>query len=163
MKIREIKLDDADQIAKLYNHYILNTHYTFETEPLRGENMQPRIQKIRKRHPFLVAEESEVILGYAYAEQFKLRDAYKYAAEVSVYVRNDSKQRGVGSQLYKKIFKELKNTNIHAIIAGIALPNVPSIKFHEKLGFKKVAHFEEVGYKLGRWVDVGYWELLNLG
>ncbi len=162
MKIREIKLDDADQIAELYNYYILNTHYTFETEPLLGVNMRPRIEKLRKRYPFLVAEEDGVILGYSYAAQFKLRDAYKYAAEVSVYVKNDAKQRGVGSQLYRKIFKKLKHTNIHAIIAGISLPNAPSINFHEKLGFKKVAHFEEVGYKLGRWVDVGYWEILNL-
>ena len=162
MEIREVRIEDADQLADLYNYYILNTHHTFETEPLRGEDMKPRMMRIAEDHTFLVAEDDGELYGYAYATQFKLRQAYKYAAEVSVYVRNDSKQRGVGSQLYKKLFEELEDTNIHAIIAGIALPNDPSIRFHEKLGFEKVAHFKEVGYKLGRWVDVGYWELINV-
>ena len=162
MDIRTIELDDADQIAELYNYYILNTHHTFETEPLRGVDMQPRMKRILEDHPFLVADDGGEILGYAYAAQFKLRDAYRYAAEVSIYVKNDSKQKGVGSLLYAKLFNELEDTNIHAIIAGIALPNDISIRFHEKLGFEKVAHFKEVGYKLGRWVDVGYWELLNV-
>ena len=162
MEIRKIELDDADQIAELYNYYILKTHHTFETEPLRGIDMHSRMEKIPEQFPFLVAEEGGTILGYAYATQFKLREAYKYAAEVSVYVKNDSKQKGVGSRLYEDLFEKFEDTNIHAIIAGISLPNEPSIKFHEKLGFKKVAHFKEVGYKLGRWVDVGYWELLNL-
>ncbi len=161
MDIREAKQEDAGQIAEVYNYYILNTHHTFETEELSAEDMRLRIEEIEGEYPFLVAEDEGLVLGYVYAAQFKLRDAYKYAAEASIYVKNNAKQKGVGSQLYEKFFKELEDTNIHAIVAGISLPNDPSIKFHEKLGFKKVAHFEEVGYKLGRWVDVGYWELLN--
>jgi phosphinothricin acetyltransferase len=161
MKIRRVELADAEQIAEIYNYYILNTHHTFETEPLRAPDMLPRMKRIAKDYPFLVADDQGVILGYAYAAQFKLRDAYKYAAEVSVYVRNDAKQKGVGSQLSDKLFKEFEDTNIHAIIAGISLPNEPSVRFHEKFGFKKAAHFKEVGYKLGRWVDVGYLDLLN--
>ncbi len=161
MEIREIKLEDADQIADLYNYYIRNTHHTFETEPVLGHAMVPRIKSISENYPFLVAEDESTILGYCYATQFKLRDAYKYAAEVSIYVRNDSKQRGVGSRLYAELFGKLEDTDIHALIAGISLPNEASVKFHEKLGFEKVAHFREVGYKLGRWIDVGYWEMLS--
>ncbi len=78
-----------------------------------------------------------------------------------MYVRNQAKQKGIGSELYNKFLEELAETDVHAIMAGISLPNEPSVRFHEKLGFEKVAHFREVGYKLGRWVDVGFWEMLN--
>ncbi len=87
-----------------------------------------------------------------------MRQAYEYAAEVSIYVRNAAKQKGIGSQLYVQLFEELAETDIHAVVAGISLPNDASVRFHERLGFEKVAHFKEVGYKLGRWIDVGYWE-----
>ena len=96
-------------------------------------------------------------MGNAYAAQFKLRDAYKYSAEVSIYVKNGFKQKGVGTQLYAVLFEELCDTSIHSLIGGISLPNEASVRFHEKLGFKKAARFKEVGYKLSRWVDVGYW------
>lgn len=161
MIIREAKLDDAEQIAEIYNYYIQNTHHTFETEPLSADVMRKRIEKVSDEYPFLVAEEDGEIYGYAYANQFKLRQAYKFAAEVSIYVKSDTKQRGIGTMLYEKMFDELEETDIHAIVAGIALPNDGSVRFHEKLGFEKVAHFREIGYKLGRWIDVGYWQLMN--
>jgi phosphinothricin acetyltransferase len=162
MNIRPVSLIDAAQVAEIYNYYVQNTHHTFETEPLSGEEMEQRIIKVTKDYPFLIAEEDGEIFGYAYATQFKLRQAYAFSAEVSIYVRNAAKQKGIGTQLYMQLFDELAETDIHAIVAGISLPNEPSIKFHEKLGFSKVAHFREVGYKLGRWVDVGYWEFINL-
>ncbi|NNE66709.1 MAG: N-acetyltransferase [Pyrinomonadaceae bacterium] len=160
-EIRKAEKTDADQVAEIYNYYIKNTHHTFETEELSEEMAAARIVAVNKRYPFLVADDNGEIAGYAYAVRFKLREAYEHSAEVSIYVRNDSKQRGVGTQLYEKLFEELEDTHVHAIIAGIALPNDMSIKFHEKLGFQKVAHFREVGYKLGRWIDVGYWEKMN--
>jgi len=161
MNIRPVSLIDAAQVAEIYNYYVQNTHHTFETEPLSGEEMEQRIIKVTKDYPFLIAEDDGEIFGYAYATQFKLRQAYAFSAEVSIYVRNAAKQKGIGTQLYMQLFDELAETDIHAIVAGISLPNEPSIKFHEKLGFSKVAHFREVGYKLGRWVDVGYWEFIN--
>ncbi|MCB1023388.1 MAG: N-acetyltransferase [Acidobacteria bacterium] len=161
MDIRKVKTKDALNVAGIYNHYIQNTHHTFETEPLTEGEMLSRIEKVTKAFPFLVAEADGEILGYAYATQFKLRNAYEHSAEVSIYVKNAAKQRGVGSSLYKTLFEELYETHIHAIVAGISLPNDASVKFHEKLGFKKVAHFQEIGYKLGRWIDVGYWEKLT--
>jgi L-amino acid N-acyltransferase YncA len=161
MNIRNVNLKDAAQIAEIYNYYIKNTHQTFETEPLSADEMQERIAKTIEDYPYLIAEEDGEIYGYAYATQFKMRQAYEFSAEVSIYVKNAAKQKGIGTRLYEKLFEELKETDIHALIAGISLPNDPSVQFHQKLGFSKVAHFREVGYKLGRWVDVGYWELIN--
>lgn len=161
MNIRKVELEDAAQIAEVYNYYIQNTHQTFETEPLSADEMRERIAEIIQKYPYVVAEEDGEIWGYAYATQFKLRQAYAYSAEVSIYVKNAAKQKGIGTQLYEKLFDELAETNIHAMVAGISLPNDASVKFHEKLGFTKVAHFRQIGYKLGRWVDVGYWELIN--
>ena len=162
MNIRPVNLADAAQIAEVYNYYIQKTHHTFETESLGAEEMQKRISEVTENYPYLVAEEYGEIYGYAYATQFKLRQAYAFSAEVSIYVKNAAKQKGIGTELYMQLFDELADTDVHAIVAGISLPNDASVRFHEKLGFSKVAHFREVGYKLGRWVDVGYWEFINI-
>ena len=162
MNIRQVELTDSEQIAEIYNYYILNTHHTFETEALSAEEMRARIgETIGGKYPYLVAEENDEIQGYVYAAQFRLRQAYAHSVEASIYVRHESKQKGVGSKLYEKFLAEFAETDIHAIVAGISLPNDASVRFHQKIGFEKVAHFREVGYKLGRWVDVGFWELLN--
>lgn len=161
MKIRKVELKDAAQIAEIYNYYILKTHHTFETEALNAEEMERRIVETSADYPYLVADIDGEIQGYLYAAQFKLRQAYKHSVEVSIYVKNNTKQQGIGSALYERFFGALEDSDVHAMVAGISLPNEASVKFHEKLGYEKVAHFREVGYKLGRWVDVGFWELLN--
>lgn len=161
MKIRDVKLEDAPQIAEIYNYYIQKTHHTFETDALSSEEIEKRIKQVNEDYPYLVADEGGEIFGYAYASKFKLREAYDFSVEVSIYVKHERKKRGTGTMLYEDLFDELEDSDVHAIIAGIALPNDGSVKFHEKLGFEKVAHFKEVGYKLGRWIDVGYWEMMN--
>ena len=161
MNIRKVTLEDAPQIREIYNYYIKNTHHTFETEPLSLEETIERINKVTAVYPYLVAEEDGEILGYAHAGRFKLRQAYEHTCEVIIYVKNDAKKRGVGSGLYLELFDLLEEMDIHVMIAGIALPNDSSVKFHERLGFTKAAHFKEIGYKLGRWFDVGYWQLMN--
>lgn len=161
MNIRKVTLEDAPQIREIYNYYIKNTHHTFETEPLSLEETNERINKVTAVYPYLVAEEDGEILGYAHAGRFKLRQAYEHTCEVIIYVKNDAKKRGVGSGLYLELFDLLEEMDIHVMIAGIALPNDSSVKFHERLGFTKAAHFKEIGYKLGRWFDVGYWQLMN--
>ena len=123
--------------------------------------MQQRISAFSENYPYLVAEESGEILAFAFASCFKPRSAYQHSAEVSVYVKNDLKKKKIGSKLYDVLFAELKKMDVHAIIAGISLPNEGSVKLHERFGMEKVAHFREVGFKLGRWIDVGYWELIN--
>lgn len=161
MNFRKVTIEDAAQIAEIYNYYIENTHHTFETEPIGSIEMQKRINETIENYPFFVCGEGGEIFGYAYAAPYKSRCAYKSSAEVSVYVKNNLRQKGVGRMLYEKLFEELLQTDVHAIIAGIALPNEASIKLHEKFGFEKVAHFREVGFKSNRWIDVGYWELIN--
>lgn len=161
MIIRRVKVEDSAQIAAIYNFYIENTHYTFETAPVNSVEMQNRIETITESYPFFVAEENREILAYAYAAQYKSRCAYKSSAEITVYVKNKISGKGIGIKLYEKLFEELLKTDVHAIIAGIALPNEASIKLHEKFGMEKVAHFREVGYKFEKWIDVGYWELIN--
>jgi len=161
MIIRKVEIKDARQIAEIYNFYIENTHHSFEIEPVGIEEMKRRIVETNENYPYLIAEETREILAYAYASCYKPRSAYKNSVEVSVYVKNNLKQKGIGTKLYERLFEELSKMEVHAIIAGIALPNEASIKLHEKFGMEKVAHFREVGFKLGRWIDVGYWELIN--
>lgn len=161
MEIRNVKLKDARQIADIYNYYVLETHHSFETEALSVNEMMDRVDAITESCPFLVCEQDGEIVGFAYGTHYKPRSAYKHSVEVSVYLKNDSKQKGIGTRLYEKLFQEIEKMNVHAIIAGISLPNEASIKLHEKFGFEKVAHFREVGFKMERWIDVGYWEIIK--
>ena len=139
MNIRPVNLTDAAQIAEIYNYYIKNTHQTFETEPLSADEMQERIAGISEKYPYLVAEENGEIYGYALASQFKMRQAYEFSAEVSIYVKNEAKQKGIGTRLYEKLFEELKETDIHAIMAGISLPNDPSVDFTKNSALQSCA------------------------
>lgn len=161
MIVRRVKPGDAAPIAEIYNFYVTNTHHTFETEAIDIAEMQKRIADASENYPYFVAENGGEIVGYAYAAQYKSRAAYKHSAEVSVYVKNALKQKGIGRALYEKLFAEISQTDIHALVAGIALPNRASIKLHERFGFEKTAHFREIGFKFGGWIDVGYWELIN--
>ncbi|HTK38251.1 MAG TPA: GNAT family N-acetyltransferase [Pyrinomonadaceae bacterium] len=160
MNIRPAILTDASQIAEIYNHYILTSHCTFEISPIDPAEMGPRISdSLDHGFPFLVAELESNIVGYAYARQFRPRPAYRHSAEISVYIRNGSEGRSIGTALYERLFDAISKLDLHAVIAGIALPNDASIRLHEKFGFEKVAHFREVGFKFGKWIDVGYWQL----
>ena len=102
-------------------------------------------------------EEGE-IRGYMYANKWKSRSAYRYSAELSVYVRHGHQGRGLGKMLMDRFLHELKSCGYPTVIGGIVLPNERSIRLHESFGFKKVAHFSEVGFKFGKWLDVGYWQ-----
>lgn len=161
MKVRTAKPEDAAQIAEIYNFYVDNSIATFEIEAISEAEMRRRVSEILEDHPFLVCEENAGIIGYAFAARYKTRAAYQHSVEISVYVKNEIKGKGIGTVLYEYLFAELKAKPVHAIIAGISLPNEPSVRLHEKLGFEKVAHFREVGFKFGRWIDVGYWEKIQ--
>ncbi len=158
--IRDAALKDAKEIAEIYNHYILNTTVTFEEKPVNSDAMWERVLACTEKWPWLVCLEGESIIGYAYAVDWKPREAYKHSVECSVYLRHGEEGKGVGTRLYAALLEELSRLEVHAIIGGITLPNDSSVEFHEKFGFKKIAHFEEVGFKFGKWLDVGYWELL---
>lgn len=158
--IRSVFKEDAISIAEIYNHYISETIITFETEVVSPENMFDRISKIQSDElPWLVAEDdSGKVIGYAYASKWRERFAYRFSAEVTVYLSPNYSGKGIGTQLYEALFSELKLRSIHSVIGGIALPNQASVALHEKFGLEKVAHFKEVGYKFNQWLDVGYWQ-----
>ncbi len=152
---------DIAAVTDIYNHYILNSTATFEEQPLSPADMAQRVEDVGSQSfPWLVAESDDGIQGYAYATRWRTRAAYRFSAEVSVYVRPGSGSRGVGTLLYAELFPRLRERGINAIMGGITLPNPASVAFHEKCGMNKVAHFARVGYKFERWLDVGYWQLL---
>ncbi|EGI78577.1 arsinothricin resistance N-acetyltransferase ArsN1 family B [Hylemonella gracilis] len=150
---------DAEAIVGIYNHYVANTTITFEELPVSVDDMAGRITDIQAAGlPWLVLEESGQLLGYAYASKWKTRSAYRYSVEISVYLQQGIQARGLGSRLYEALFDALVERDIHAAMGGIVLPNEASVRLHEKFGMKQVARFEQVGYKFGRWLDVGYWQ-----
>lgn len=159
--IRPATPDDAAQIAEIYNHYVLTSTITFEEEPVSAAEMAQRIAEIQATSlPWLVATSDHRVTGFAYAHKWKVRAAYRYSTEVTVYVRAGLGNSGTGSRLYAQLFAELKAVGAHAVIGGVALPNEASLRLHRKFGFEKVAHFKEVGFKFNRWIDVTYWQLI---
>ena len=158
--IRFVKEADASIICDIYNHYVTNSSVTFEVDTVSITEMQMRIGAASDQHPWFVYEDDGEIMGYAYASTWKSRCAYRFSVETTVYVPLEQQGKGIGSSLYKQLIDALSNTNCHSLIAGVALPNEASIALHEKLGFEKIGHFKEVGWKFDHWIDVGYWELL---
>lgn len=160
LSIRLAKAEDAMQILEIYNPLVLSTAITFEVEPITRNEMSSRIEKVTQFHPWLVAvDRSSKILGYAYASPHRERAAYRWAVDVSAYVHEGSRGMGIGSYLYKSLFDLLRKQNIFRAFAGITLPNVASVSLHEKLGFKRLGVYRQVGFKLKTWHDVGWWEL----
>ncbi|MDN5211958.1 N-acetyltransferase family protein [Fulvivirgaceae bacterium BMA12] len=158
--IRAVKTEDAEEIKEIYNYYILNSIITFEESPVSTAEMGERINTIKSVFPWIVYEKDHQILGYAYAARWRSRSAYARSVESTVYLKPGTSKKGIGTQLYTELIKRLKEMDLHVVIGGISLPNDASVALHEKLGFKKVAHFKEVGFKFNNWIDVGYWELL---
>jgi L-amino acid N-acyltransferase YncA len=158
--IRTVKKEDSRRICEIYNFYVQNTCISFEEALVSREEMEKRISTISSAYPFLAYEVGGELLGYAYANRWKERSAYRYVAEVTVYLDKDHLGKGIGRELIKALLDESKKRGFHALMAVISLPNEKSIRLHEEFGFKKAAHFTEVGYKQDKWIDVGYWELL---
>jgi phosphinothricin acetyltransferase len=159
--LRTATTADAAAIAGIYNHYVLHTIITFEEEAVSAEEMAKRITEVLSLGlPWFVWEEGGRVLGYAYASRWKSRCAYRYSAESSIYLDKEATGRGLGTRLYVALIEALRARKIHSVIGGIALPNPASVGISEKLGFEKIGHFKEVGWKFEKWIDVGYWELI---
>jgi phosphinothricin acetyltransferase len=159
--IRMAAAGDAAAIARIYNHYIVHSFATFETEPVASSDMASRIaETLAVPLPWLVATHAQDVVGYAYAARWKGRSAYRHSVEASVYLDAGHTGSGIGRRLYSALCEVVVGLRMHALIGGIALPNRACVALHERLGFRKVAHFAEVGYKQARWIDVGYWQRL---
>lgn len=160
LRIRDAGTGDAAAITEIYNHYILESVATFEESPLAPEALARRIKDTHSVElPWLIAANESRITGYAYASKWKGRCAYRYSVETTVYVASEMHGQGIGTRVYGELLERLRERGLHAAMGGIALPNDASVALHERLGFVKVAHFPEVGYKFGRWIDVGYWQI----
>lgn len=158
--IRSAHPADAAAIAAIYNHYVTTTAITFEESEVDAEEMAARITKvISSKLPWLVLEQDGQVLGYAYASKWKERSAYRFSVESSIYLHRDARGKGHARPLYQHLFTLLRQSGVHLVIGGVALPNEASVGLHEKMGFQPVGAFREVGRKFGRWIDVGYWQL----
>jgi L-amino acid N-acyltransferase YncA len=161
LAIRDARADDAQAICAIYNPHIRSTIVSFEEIEVSIPEMHKRIAEVMQSFPWLVAEQNGALLGYAYAGTFSERSAYRHSVFSTIYVDEKAQRKGIGTTLYSALLEQLRATpHVHAVLGGIALPNAASVALHEKCGFKKVAHLEAVGFKFGRWIDVGYWQIV---
>jgi L-amino acid N-acyltransferase YncA len=161
LTIRPARRADADAIAAVYAPYVTATVVSFETDPPDGDEMARRMSaRISGRPllPWLVAERDGRVTGYAYASRHRARAAYRWGADVSAYLEDGERGRGTGKALYGELLPVLHELGYTGAYAGITLPNPASVALHEAIGFTLVGIYRHVGYKLGSWHDVGWWQ-----
>ncbi len=149
---------DAAQILDIYAPFIKNTATSFEMEVPTVAQFAQRMAHYLAEAPWLICEEDQVIIGYAYASPHRGRAAYQWNREVSVYVHNHHYRKGIARLLYETLFELLSLQGYTNALAGIVQPNEASVRFHESLGFEKVGTYRNIGYKLGAWRDVAWYE-----
>ncbi len=150
---------DAAACAAIYAQSFDAGGTTFEEVPPDAAEMARRIASHSSTHAFLVCERGGVVVGYAYANPHRERAAYRWSAEVSAYVDAANARQGIGRELYDALIELLRRQGIRVVLAGITLPNEASVALHESLGFEAVGVYRRIGWKLGRWHDVGWWQL----
>ncbi|MGE3962254.1 MAG: arsinothricin resistance N-acetyltransferase ArsN1 family B [Dehalococcoidia bacterium] len=151
---------DAAAVQGIYAPYVRDTAISFEYDPPTIDEMRRRIEHTLEAYPYLVLEDGDEVIGYAYADRFSGRRAYAWSASVSVYCRSDRVGRGAGRALYGALIPALELLGHRQLYAGIALPNGASVALHERMGFTHLGTYERVGWKLGQWHPVGWWQLL---
>jgi L-amino acid N-acyltransferase YncA len=157
--IRLATVPDAQAMAGIYDPIVSDTAISFETDPPGAAEMERRIARVLTLAPWLVDSTGGEIRGYAYASRHHERAAYQWSVDVAVYVSAAHRRQGVGTALYSALFPLLRRQGFFAAHAGITLPNAASVRLHESLGFRPVGVYRAVGYKLGAWRDVGWWQL----
>jgi L-amino acid N-acyltransferase YncA len=158
--IRMATAGDAGEVAAIYRPYVTEAATSFETEPPDASAMAKRIESALAFAPWLVCTDADgPVLGYAYASRHRDRLAYQWSVDVAVYVQPGHHRRGLGRALYQRLFALLRLQGFYAAHAGITLPNPASVGLHETLGFRPVGVYRAVGWKLGAWHDVGWWQL----
>jgi L-amino acid N-acyltransferase YncA len=158
--IRPVEECDAARCAEIYAPFVADNWVSFELDPPGEDEMASRIADFGASHGWLVAEVDGHVAGYAYGSPHRPRPAYASSCDVAVYVDPAHSRRGIGRALYAALLPLLASKGFHAAFAGIALPNEPSIALHEAMGFTPVGVYREVGWKLGGWRDVGWWQRL---
>ncbi|HEV2757515.1 MAG TPA: GNAT family N-acetyltransferase [Actinomycetota bacterium] len=156
--IRSATEADAAGVLAIYAPVVRESVATFETEPPSEEEMRERIAALLPSHPWIVDESDGEVAGYAYAAPYHPRPAYAWSCEVSVYVGAAGRGRGVGRALLDELLERLGAAGFVNATARIALPNDASVRLFESRGFERVGLVRGIGFKLGRWVDVGEWQ-----
>ena len=163
--IREATINDAPRLLEIYGYYVKHTAISFEYEVPSVEEFQARIERTLVRYPFLVLEEEDFVLGYAYAGPFKARAAYDWSCELSIYLDKDCHGKGFGRRLYDALEERLKAQGIQNLYACIAFPDeededltINSVEFHEHMGYRRVGVFRQCAYKFGRWYSMTWME-----
>ena len=154
--VRPVVADDAAAIAAIYAPHVLHGHVTFEETAPDATEMARRIAGARR--PWLVAADGGAVLGYAYASALHPRAAYRWAVETSIYIGDHAQGRGIGRRLYEALLATLEQQGFTQALARIALPGAASVALHQALGFNPIGVERAVGYKHGRWIDVGLWQ-----
>lgn len=155
--IRQGKVEDAQPLAAIYNHYVANTTATFQELPATADDFRHLLKNARVTRPFFCAEADGELVGYCYADLFKSRCGYRHTLESSVYVAAQIHHGGVGTALMAALLAALQSGDAQKLIAVIGLPNPSSVAFHQKLGFVHCGTLPGVGEKFGKSLDSGYW------
>ena len=154
-----LKPSDAPQLAEIYSPAVAQTAISFEVTPPSARVMEQRVASYGSYAPWVCLADTSRVLGFAYASKHHERAAYQWSVDVTVYVREEHRGRGVGRALYTSLFALLKIQGFYTAHAGITLPNAASVGLHESLGFRAVGVYPSVGHKFGAWHDVGWWQL----
>ena len=156
IKIRDVLPEDVERIQEIYSPYVADTTISFEITVPDKLEMKRRIDKaLSNEIPYIVAEnETGTVVGYAYADKFGEREAYRYSFTISIYLDMKVQSRGIGQKLYDELEKRMKKMGIVQVVSAITGKNEKSLKFHEKNGFIKIGHFPNIGYKMGEWHDI---------
>lgn len=157
--IRPATPEDAAAIAAIYEPYVRETAITFEEDPPDADAMRQRIEATTRTYPWLVACIDNAPVGYACASPHHARASYRWSVDTAIYIAHDHHRRGVGRALYAALLPILARQGFVTAYAGATLPNPASVALHESMGFRKVAVYRNVGYKLGAWRDVIWWSL----
>lgn len=155
--LRLATLDDAPAIAEIYRPFVEESVISFELVPPDADEMGQRMANTLKTLPWLVREVDDAVVAYAYAGYHRVRPAYQWSVDVTIYSSPVARRRGIGRELYAATFRILEAQGYRRAHAGITLPNDASVAFHEAMGFEPIGVYPEVGYKNGRWHDVGWW------
>lgn len=159
VEYRLATVDDAPAIAALYAPYVRDTIISFETEAPDADEVGARIARIGRQYPWLAASADGLVVGYAYACENRSRLAYRWSVDAAVYIDASAQRKGIGGALYRRLFALLRAQGYVNAFAGISLPNAASVALHEAMGFRPIGVYRDVGYKLGAWRDVGWWQL----
>ena len=161
MSVRAATYEDLPQLLEIYNDVILNTTSVYSYQPhTLAMRQQWFKERMEKNYPVFVYDLDGTIAGFSSYGAFRVWPAYKYTVENSVYVHPSYRGKGLAKRLLQPLIEDAVSKDFHAMIAGIDSSNTVSIRLHKQFGFTEVAHFKQVGYKFGKWLDLKFFELL---